>query len=319
VGAEHADSISIDIIRTACVATRAYGYETLWLDRLCMLQDNKQDKTWQIRRMFKIYTCSSLCLIFPGGLVRLARLDDSTSWIYRAWTLQEAVAPGMKKLRLVFQLTHPSLDAFIEHRCDVECWSEQTRENVFSGPRHAQFVDKVFEKERSATCDMKLLLQSLDTLHTRISFHAPEITRDPNKYPIRILSAVEAKLLSIVVNNRGWPLWIAAYTRSSSRPVEMVFSLIDLLGVQVDVARFGKDDRMKATVVMIQALMLRLNATATWLFIAPAMTPSRELSALLEMPETRESGRAYIQTSRGRVLASKAMGTGVEACWRAIR
>jgi hypothetical protein len=112
---------------------------------------------------------------------------------------------------------------------------------------------------------------------------------------------------------------IAAYTRSSSRPVDMVFSLMDLLGVQDDVAQFGKDDCMKATVVMIQALMLRLNATATWLFIAPAMTPSRELSALLEMPETRESGWAYIQTSRGRVLASKAMGTGVEACWRAIR
>ncbi|KDQ13154.1 hypothetical protein BOTBODRAFT_396733 [Botryobasidium botryosum FD-172 SS1] len=315
-GAEHADSISIDIIRTACVAARAYGYEMLWLDRLCMLQNSKQDKAWQIRRMFRIYTYSSLCLIFPGGLVRLARLDDSTSWIYRAWTLQEAVAPGMKKLRLVFQLTHPSLDAFIEHRCDVESWSEQTRENVFSGPRHAQFVDKVLEEGRSATCDMKLLLQSLDTLHTRISFHAPEIAQDHTKYPVRILPPAEAKLLSTVVNNRGWPLWIAAYTRSSSRPVDMVFSLMDLLGVQVDVAQFGKDDRMKATIAMIQALMRRPSATATWLFIAPTMAPSRELSTLPEMPETSESGRAYIQTSRGRVLASEAMGTGGREVWK---
>ncbi|EKM48736.1 uncharacterized protein PHACADRAFT_56567, partial [Phanerochaete carnosa HHB-10118-sp] len=92
-GALHADPISVNVLRTACVAARAYGCEMLWLDRLCILQNHKADKNWQIRRMFQIYKSCTVCLAFPGGLVRLARLDDSTTWLDRVWTLQEAVAP----------------------------------------------------------------------------------------------------------------------------------------------------------------------------------------------------------------------------------
>ncbi|KIY47764.1 hypothetical protein FISHEDRAFT_32057, partial [Fistulina hepatica ATCC 64428] len=101
-GALHADPISVNVVRTACVAARAYGCDMLWLDRLSIVQGCRKDKTWQIQHMFQIYKNCTVCLVFPGGLVRLARLDDSTTWIDRAWTLQEAAAPGAEKVKIVF-------------------------------------------------------------------------------------------------------------------------------------------------------------------------------------------------------------------------
>ncbi|ETW75172.1 hypothetical protein HETIRDRAFT_390743 [Heterobasidion irregulare TC 32-1] len=111
-------------------------------------------------------------------------------------------------------------------------------------------------------------------------------------------------------------LWASAYTRSSSRPVDMVFSLMDLLGVNLDVSQFHQDERTKATIRLIQEVMKRGRGRATWLYIAPWVKPSGEISTLPEMPETSESGRAYFQTSGGKVLAMKAFTA--ERAWRSV-
>ncbi|KAJ6527721.1 hypothetical protein B0H19DRAFT_1243209 [Mycena capillaripes] len=314
-GAEHADPISISVLTTACAAVRAYGYSMLWLDRLCILQSNKQDKVWQIQRMHRIYKSCSLCVVLPGGLVRLARLDEPTTWIYRAWTLQEAVAPGIDKLKLVFRLSHLSYEAFLDERCATEGYPEayssflrKSSANETSRYPHGRCVDKVLEDGRSAAADMKTLTSYLSAMDAAMRFHAPEISYDYTKSPVRILPVPETHMMALAVKLRGSRLWTSAYTRSSSRPVDMVFSLMALFDVQIDVARFGKNDRLQATIAMLQALMRRRGAVATWLFIAPGMTPSRELSILPQMPETSESGRAYIETpDGGRVLAFEAV------------
>ena len=100
-GAERADHISIDVLRTACIAAHCFGRSILWMDRLCILQTRKDDKNWQIQRMFQIYAHCDPCLVFPGGLVRLAGLSEPTTWIDRAWTLQEASAPGQEAVALL--------------------------------------------------------------------------------------------------------------------------------------------------------------------------------------------------------------------------
>ena len=331
-GALHADRISIDVIRTACVAARAYGYDMLWLDRLSILQDSKQDKIWQIHHMFRVYKNCSVCLVFPGGLVRLARLDDSTTWIDRAWTLQEAAAPGAEKVKVVFQLSHSSYQDYIQHRCEVASYNEvysqylKKRGSVdmtingkkMSSGQYGAFVDKVLEADRSATCDFQGLAIALWSMDVKLRQDFPEIAQDHEKFPIRILRPAETQMLSHALDFGGLRFWIAAYTRSSSRPVDMVFSLMDLLGVQVDVARFGKHDRTKATIAMIQMIMKASpKATATWLYIAPGMTPSSELSTLPQAPETSESGRAYINTARkGHTLAYEAIGAQGANFWR---
>jgi hypothetical protein len=82
----------MEILRTACIAARQFGVSLLWLDRLCIMQSNKVDKNWQITHMFSMYVHAGPCLVLPGGLVRLARVDEPTIWIDWPWALQEAAA-----------------------------------------------------------------------------------------------------------------------------------------------------------------------------------------------------------------------------------
>lgn len=79
MGAEHADEISIDVLRTACLAARQFGASFLWVDRLCIMQESKDDKNWQIQRMFQIYRNCDPCIVLPGGLVRLTGLSEPTT------------------------------------------------------------------------------------------------------------------------------------------------------------------------------------------------------------------------------------------------
>jgi hypothetical protein len=80
-GAEHADPISLDILETACMASVLNGADLLWLDRLCILQTSEEDKHWQIKNMYEIYRYVYPCLVFPGGLRKLATIFDETPWI----------------------------------------------------------------------------------------------------------------------------------------------------------------------------------------------------------------------------------------------
>ncbi|KAK5996371.1 hypothetical protein PT974_01705 [Cladobotryum mycophilum] len=75
LGAEDADLLSLEVVFDACVASLACGASYLWLDRVCITQNNKKDKVWQVREMYRIYAFSTICIVLP------------------AWTLQEVVAP----------------------------------------------------------------------------------------------------------------------------------------------------------------------------------------------------------------------------------
>lgn len=312
-GATHADPISIDVLRTACLAARAFSCGYLWLDRLCILQTQKEDKNWQIRRMFRIYKSCNVCLVLPGGLVRLARLDESTTWIDRAWTLQEASAPGEEKVKCIFSFTHPTYHDFLEQHCDNSqgIYNEKTRKFLLN--RKISPVEHVVEEGRSAMCSLDLLFRVMWGWAEWLKAFDPTIAEQHSKFPVRIIHSPAAGLLRRALLPSPRYIWASAYTRSSSRPVDMVFSLMDLLGVNLDVSQFSQDDRLKATIKLIQTLM-RQGERATWLYIAPWVKPSEELSTLPQMPETSESGRAYIKTEEGRSLAFEAVGT--EDTWR---
>lgn len=94
-GAEDGDPISIDIVRSACIAALQDKLDYIWLDRLCVLQEKarRADKRAQIEHMHEVYNCCALCIVIPGGLHRLVSLDEDTPWIFRSWTLQEALSP----------------------------------------------------------------------------------------------------------------------------------------------------------------------------------------------------------------------------------
>ncbi|OAA55729.1 hypothetical protein ISF_07834 [Cordyceps fumosorosea ARSEF 2679] len=80
----------------------------------------------------------------------------------------------------------------------------------------------------------------------------------------------------------------------------MILSIMGLFGVTLPVGDFRAEDRVKATLRLLQELTNRNGQAANWLYIAPELPPSPHLSTLLVMPETSESGRAYVMTPDGR-------------------
>ncbi|KAF9457283.1 heterokaryon incompatibility protein-domain-containing protein, partial [Collybia nuda] len=92
-GATDGDRFNIEVFRLLCVTTLDHDAQYLWLDKFCIMQTNREDKNWQIQNMANIYKNSSWCAVLLGGLGGLVGLDETTTWINRSWTLQEALLP----------------------------------------------------------------------------------------------------------------------------------------------------------------------------------------------------------------------------------
>lgn len=92
-GAGDSDRIDLEVLRVACAVAVEKGAQYLWLDQLCIMQTDMEDKNWQIQNMATIYKRCHVCLVLPGGIGGLAGEGEITAWINRSWTLQEAVLP----------------------------------------------------------------------------------------------------------------------------------------------------------------------------------------------------------------------------------
>ena len=77
-------------LRQAATAAKFLGCRYFWLDFLCINQLSKEDKKIQIKGMGHIYENASSVLVMFGGVGAAASIDKHSSWINRAWTLQEA-------------------------------------------------------------------------------------------------------------------------------------------------------------------------------------------------------------------------------------
>ncbi|KAH0603598.1 uncharacterized protein H6S33_007257 [Morchella sextelata] len=82
----------------------------------------------------------------------------------------------------------------------------------------------------------------------------------------------------------------------------MVLSFMDLLGVNLDVLRFGPEDRVSATIALIKAYIARRNM-AILLYIAPTIATALELSMLLEVSAIHESSGVFINMLEWKILA----------------
>ena len=311
-GAERADDVSVSVLRTACVAARYFGVELLWLDRICMIQSSEPDKVWQIEHMYSIYLHADPCLVFPGGLVRLACINDPTTWIERAWTLQEATAtPRKTTVKCIYSFPYQSFSEFVDTSLDTSHYTPEFLNFLHNAPQGKIFTQYIIETNVSAGCDLADLLSRLWVMSQFFQRTNPALASDPNAFPIRIISATAGRLLkksalmNIGINYMFY--WQSAFVRSSSRPVDMVFSIMQSMGVKLNVASFAKNDRRSATIKLIQALLER-GRPAEWLYIAPELAPGPELSVLPAFPKTSVSGRAMMQMHNGLFPAFDVIG-----------
>ncbi|KAL7905427.1 hypothetical protein GGI35DRAFT_137928 [Trichoderma velutinum] len=296
-GAEPGDPIGIEVLHEACMASMACGASHLWLDRLCIMQMSKEDKKWQILHMFEIYQRFHVCIVAPGGIQCLVRLDEETQWIHRGWTLQEAVAPP----RVVVMFS----------------WALGPR-RVRAGDVHGEIQE--ITPSRSAMVSLSLIIDACTTgslaledgdhsllLEVKL-FSSHPADRSYNDFPFwrktrRVLSPNVGALARIMSSEldqdvKDYSIWQSALMRTSSRPVDMVFSIMGLFDITLDTNRFGKQDRVAATVALAQAIMEK-GRRATWLAAAFRIPPSRQISTFPVFPLTSVSGRALIRVSNG--------------------
>lgn len=74
----------------AATAAEHLNCRYLWLDLLCIHQFAVDDKRLQVRNMSKIYKNATAVLVMFGGCAAAQGLEHHSSWIQRAWTLQES-------------------------------------------------------------------------------------------------------------------------------------------------------------------------------------------------------------------------------------
>ncbi|KAF5378781.1 hypothetical protein D9615_006934 [Tricholomella constricta] len=262
-GAEDGDPINIDLLIEVGKLSMREGSGLVWLDRLCVLQTSREDKAWQIMRMHGVYQSCHICLIIPGGLSRLADLCEQTAWIERAWTLQEAMVPRRTLVLFAWKFGSGSLQ-------DVE----DVPENIFE-----------LTSRKSATAELSELLE-ICTEESFLTFYGSgNIWRrvwpalfDPG--PARVLQMAMAKRASEWTQSA---VWRCAHMRVSSRPVDMIFSIMGMFGVSLDPKKFHPDDRLHATVALMQAI-LRNGGKASWMGAISGTNPCKQLSSFMVIP-----------------------------------
>jgi len=290
-GAEDADPIGLDVLHDACAAAIACGASHLWLDRLCIMQTSKTDKRWQIREMYRLYCFSTVCIVVPGGLRFLVPLSEETQWIHRGWTLQEVVAPPA--VAVLFSWAHGQGDA-----------RSTELEVVMPGRSSMMDLTALLDACCKGYFDHGLQAGLDSPLRTDAFLFGkrPEV-RSEEEYP-NLTANMTALGFAIHKNldteeMHDFSIWQSALVRTSSRPVDMVLSIMGILGVALDPGDFAEDDRVGATIALAREI-LRQGRSASWLGVCVQIPPCPHLSTFPAFPETSVAGKAIFDLPGGK-------------------
>ncbi|KAI1113980.1 hypothetical protein F5Y14DRAFT_416525 [Nemania sp. NC0429] len=305
-GAEDADPISIELLRCTCVASLQEDEigryrmlsraEYLWLDRLCIVQTSKADKQFQIRHMFEVYRCCTQCLVLPGGLQRLVPLEEETTWATRAWTLQECLAPHYPAVLFPWTLGTGKLLGTSAFRL---------RElGNGTGCALARFIDVL----RSCV-DQPMNFTACPMDSKLVEWDGDKIVRNGIDIDIKIFGKGHADLYALrrarlrfqnyaeafkLTSRTCYSVvWHCALMRTSSRPVDMVFSIMGLMGVNLNPRDFDANDRLGATIALASEIM-KQGGSADWLGMPVKIPPCPELSTFPAFAKTEVSGEAHL-------------------------
>ncbi|KAJ3105490.1 hypothetical protein HK100_003889, partial [Physocladia obscura] len=83
-------SISAEGLAAVEELTQACGLQYVWVDVLCISQNNAAEKQEEISRMHLYYASATVCLVFTNGLYADIGEFQLAQWAGRLWTLQEA-------------------------------------------------------------------------------------------------------------------------------------------------------------------------------------------------------------------------------------
>ncbi|KAK0200403.1 hypothetical protein DFS33DRAFT_1456673 [Desarmillaria ectypa] len=283
-GAIDGDPISIDVLLHTCRACLLDKIPLIWLDRLGIIQTSREDKAWQIQRMYSVYASCTKCYVLPGGTRRLASIWEPTLWIHRGWTLQEAVAP--KECSVVIQWEY-SFGTFRNPRKPLGTGGSV--EEIVSG--------------ESAQIQLYSLLKA--SVAENVEFR------------VRSLETWTGRKVDIIIrifgnDEAGWrrwkntAFWRSAQMRTSSRPVDMIFSIMGLFGVTLNPKEFEAHDRLGATIALAREI-LKQGGSPTWLATSLSLPENPSIRSFPGFPETDEAGAAVYEVGSRRLEAAELM------------
>ncbi|THV03521.1 hypothetical protein K435DRAFT_791720 [Dendrothele bispora CBS 962.96] len=324
-GAEDGDPISLDVLKSVSKAVSLGLHFVvgpfLWLDRLCILQTDKSDKAWQISRMYQIYKSCMVCIVLPGGIGRLVRLDEETGWIHRGWTLQEALVP--EKVAVLFLFSRKffnegeDVDKALKdcENCDQQDFAPLQRGNGGWVPHPYLKVTKRFGRTAwmpldtlldSATMNPNWELTNSLGYSSLLGMPPPD---DMSNNPAILGGYTECELLQMArtassgtyQGRQEWreqAIWRASFIRTSSRPVDMVYSIMQLFDINLDTTKFEKDDRLRATIALASEILDK-GKTASWLAALFTLDPNPQICTFPRFPMTSVAGKALVKKADG--------------------
>ncbi|KAI0322933.1 hypothetical protein OF83DRAFT_1091400 [Amylostereum chailletii] len=290
-GADDADPISISVLRHAFTSSLLLNTSYFWTSR--------EDKNWQIANMYRVYESCAHTIILPGGVQRLVRLDEETDWIHRGWTLQEALAPSSALVLFAWRL---GTGEALAGEGGVETALGTIRE-VIAGESAMAPLANVLNScivgytsfiATSNRCGTRELLK----IKARIFGVA-----SPNAVALAIamtpeLHALHVEETPLKSDSRSHAIWQSSLLRTSSRPVDMVFSIMGLFGVRLDTRAFHKDDRLGATIALAKEI-LHNGGRAAWVGLSFLLPRSAKMSTFPQFPKTSVSGKALVEDKDG--------------------
>lgn len=298
-GAEGADPISVDVLRLVSLAAEHHGCKLIWLDALCILQANEDDKGWQIQRMYDIYRCCNACIVAPGGLQRLVALTEETTWATRAWTLQEALAPP-----LVYCLFSWNLgDCYMQSNFPLRI--TQIKEGVAAMAPLKSALEMALKGTGPKLYDLQGKLMEFPSPGFKIQMFS-DSSRDMPRIR-ELIDAMDMKGKTGMFT----AIWRCSFMRTAKYPADMVFSMMGIMGVTLDTSKFAHEDRLGATIALMQGILSQ-GGHAEWLAIATNVVPHPNLSTLPAFPQFDAAKRPVLETKDGLKDISSAMDSG----WR---
>ena len=311
-GAEHADPISISVLHAACLAAMdQFGggrwrmiYQTgyIWLDQLCIIQTSTQDKSLQIMQMYRVYKCCTQCLILAGGLQRLVPLNEETPWIGRAWTLQECLAPRHAVVLFPWAFGTGVCQGTSNFRL-----REVGRGKKLAVARFVDIVHACFDKPmRFTVCPIDSLPREWDELSKTDSGVSIDVQLLGKGHAdlfalhqaLLNFSDYEEPFMPSSTTRNYAMIWRCALMRTSSRPVDMVFSIMQLMGVTLDPSTFDPNDRLGVTIALASKI-LDEGGSADWLGLPAKIPPCLQLSTFPQFAKTDVAGEAsFLQSGK---------------------
>ncbi|KAK1217190.1 hypothetical protein PQX77_020166 [Marasmius sp. AFHP31] len=255
-----------------------------------------------------------VCVVLPGGIERLVKLDEETAWIHRGWTLQEALLPEKAVVLFLFSRDFfhegDEIDRVLKNceNCEEQDFAPPQQRDQDGGVISYPFLKAMRRLGVAAWMPLDELLNfaianpgGQMTMMLSPAYMSGNLSILGGYTECDLLQMARTASRGAYRGRQEWreqAIWRASFIRTSSRPVDMVFSIMQLFDISLDTTKFEKDDRLGATIALASEI-LRRGKTASWLASLFTLEPGPQICTFPCFPMTSVAGKALVKKRNG--------------------